>query len=454
MEDNRTFTEGKIFAPLVRFMLPVLLALFLQTLYGAVDLWVVGKFAESFDVSAVSTGSQLMMTITLAVTSLAMGMTVLVGRKLGAGKPEEAGKVIASGIWLFGTVGLLLSLLIMPLSGSAARLLQAPEEAFAATRDYLFICGAGTVFIVAYNLIGSIFRGIGDSQMPLYSVLIACALNIAGDLLLVAVCGLGTRGAAYATVLAQGVSVVLSFGIIRRRKLPFHLIKSDVLRPKMHLIADILKLGIPIALQDILVSLSFLIILAIVNSLGVTASAGVGVAEKLCGFVMLVPSAFMQSMSAFVAQNIGAEKPGRARRALLYGIGTSLAIGVVMAYLNFFHGDWMAWLFVKDPEVIAAAAEYLKAYAIDCLLTSFLFCFIGYFNGVGSTVFVMLQGILGAFCVRVPISWLMSRQSPVSLFHVGLATPASSFVQIVLCAVWFAVLLRRERAGRNSAPLA
>ena len=183
MEDNRTFTEGKIFAPLVHFMLPVLLALFLQTLYGAVDLWVVGKFAESFDVSAVSTGSQLMMTITLAVTSLAMGMTVLVGRKLGAGKPEEAGKVIASGIWLFGTVGLLLSLLIMPLSGSAARLLQAPEEAFAATRDYLFICGAGSVFIVAYNLIGSIFRGIGDSQMPLYSVLIACALNIAGDLL-------------------------------------------------------------------------------------------------------------------------------------------------------------------------------------------------------------------------------------------------------------------------------
>jgi Na+-driven multidrug efflux pump len=169
---------------------------------------------------------------------------------------------------------------------------------------------------------------------------------------------------------------------------------------------------------------------------------------------MLVPSAFMQSMSAFVAQNIGAEKPGRARRALLYGIATSLAIGVVMAYLNFFHGDWMAWLFVKDPEVIAAAAEYLKAYAIDCLLTSFLFCFIGYFNGVGSTVFVMLQGILGAFCVRVPISWLMSRQSPVSLFHVGLATPASSFVQIALCAVWFAILLRRERAGRNSAPLA
>ncbi len=455
MERERTFTEGKIFAPLVRFMLPVLLALFLQTLYGAVDLWVVGKFAKPLDVSAVSTGSQLMMTITFAVTSLAMGMTVLVGRKLGAGKPAEAGRVIVSGIWLFGAVGIVLSLLLMPLAGPVARLMQAPEEAFGATRDYLFICGAGTVFIVAYNLIGSIFRGIGDSKMPLYSVLIACALNIAGDLFLVAVCGLGTRGAAYATVFAQAVSVLLSLLIIRKRRLPFRLVKADLLRPKWNLIGGILRLGVPIALQDMLVSVSFLIILAIVNSLGVTASAGVGVAEKLCGFVMLVPSAFMQSMSAFVAQNIGAEKPDRARKALLYGVASSLAVGVVMAYLNFFHGDWMAWLFVKDADVIAAAAEYLKAYAIDCLLTSFLFCFIGYFNGVGSTLFVMLQGVIGAFCVRVPISWAMSLQSPVSLFRVGLATPASSFVQIILCGIWFAVLLQRERkTERNTAPLA
>ena len=206
-----------------------------------------------------------------------------------------------------------------------------------------------------------------------------------------------------------------------------------------------LRLGIPIALQDLLVNITFLVIIAIVNSLGLTASAGVGVAEKLCGFLMLVPSAFMQSMSAFVAQNIGAEKPQRAKKALLCGIVSSLAVSVIMAYFTFFHGDLLAGIFAKDRDIILAAADYLKAYAIDCLLTSFLFCFIGYFNGCGKTTLVMLQGIIGAFGVRLPVSWLMSRQARVSLFHIGLATPASSVVQIILCGIYFIVLLQSGR---------
>lgn len=453
--EKHVFTEGKIYSPLIRFMLPVLFALFLQTLYGAVDLWVVGKFAEPADVSAVATGSQFMLTVTFAVTSLAMGITVLVGRKIGAGQSDQVGAVIGSGVWLFGALAAVLSLLLMLLSGTIPRVMQVPEQAFFKTRDYLFICGAGTVLIVAYNLIGSVFRGIGDSRMPFVTVAIACVLNIFCDLLLVAVFRLGTKGAALATVFSQAISVVLSYGIIRRRKLPFPVCKDDFSRPNLAHIGRILRIGIPIALQDILVSISFLIILAIVNSLGVTASAGVGVAEKLCGFVMLVPSAFMQSMSAFVAQNIGAQKPHRARKALLYGIGTSLAIGLFMAYLNYFHGEWLAGLFANDPGIVSACAEYLKAYAIDCLLTSFLFCFIGYFNGTGSTLFVMLQGIIGAFGVRVPISWLMSRRVPTSLFPIGLATPASSAFQILLCLIWFALLLKKERnAAQNPEPLA
>lgn len=444
MKQTQNFTEGKIFSPLIRFSAPVLLALLLQTMYGAVDLLVVGQFGSSADVSAVSTGSMVMHTVTVVITGLAMGLTVLVGHKIGEGLREEAGKIIGSGICLFGVLAVVMSVMMVFAAPAMAKLMQAPAEALDKTTTYITICSAGAVFIVAYNLVGSIFRGIGDSVMPLVTVAIACVLNIIGDLVLVALCHMGTAGAAIATVFAQAVSVALSVLLIRRRQLPFTLTKKS-LRPDGSRIRQILFLGIPIALQDLLVSISFLAITAIVNSLGLTASAGVGVAEKLCGFVMLVPSAYMQAMSAFVAQNMGAGKPQRAQKALLCGIVSSLVVGLLMGYLTFFHGDLLAGLFAKDTAVISAAAEYLKAYAIDCLLTSFLFCFIGYFNGTGATVFVMLQGIIGAFGVRLPVSWIVSRQAGASLFHIGLATPASSIVQIILCGIYFTVMLRRRK---------
>lgn len=444
MKQTQNFTEGKIFSPLIRFALPVLLALFLQTMYGAVDLLVVGQFGTSADVSAVSTGSLVMQTITVVITSLAMGLTVLVGRKIGEGFKEEAGKIIGSGIWLFAVLAVVLSVVMVFAAPALAQLMHAPVEVFDKTVDYIKICSAGTVFIVAYNLVGSIFRGIGDSTMPLVTVAIACVLNIIGDLVLIAGFHMGTTGAAIATVFAQAVSVVLSLIIIRRKELPFTFRTKDI-RPQACHIKQILLLGVPIALQELLVSISFLAITAIVNGLGLTVSAGVGVAEKLCGFIMLVPSAYMQAMSAFVAQNMGAGKPERARKALLCGIASSLAVGAVMGYFTFFHGDILAGLFAKDAPVIAAAAEYLKAYAVDTLLTAFLFCFIGYFNGTGATIFVMLQGIIGAFGVRLPVSWFVSRQSWATLFYIGLATPASTLVQIALCGFYFVYALRKQR---------
>lgn len=444
MRQTQNFTEGKIFAPLIRFVGPVLLALLLQTMYGAIDLMVVGQFGTSADVSAVSTGSMVMHTVTVVITGLAMGLTVLVGRKIGEGLREDAGNIIGSGIWLFGVLAVVLSVLMVFAAPSMAKLMQAPVEALDKTISYITICSAGAIFIVAYNLVGSIFRGIGDSVMPLVTVAIACVLNIIGDLVFVALFHMGTAGAAIATVFAQAVSVALSLLLIRRREMPFSL-KAGAIRPSGKLIRQILILGIPIALQDLLVSISFLAITAIVNSLGLIASAGVGVAEKLCGFVMLVPSAYMQAMSAFVAQNMGAGKPQRAQKALLCGIASSLVVGAVMGYLSFFRGDLLAGLFAKDAAVISAAAEYLKAYAIDCLLTSFLFCFIGYFNGTGNTIFVMLQGIIGSFGVRLPVSWIICRQAGANLFHIGLATPASSLVQIILCGVFFIITRRKQK---------
>lgn len=442
MKQAQSFTEGHIFGPLIRFALPVLMAIFLQTMYGAVDLLVVGQFGTAADVSAVSTGSQLMQTVTVAITGLAMGLTVFVGRETGSGRREEAGRIIGNGIWLFGILAAILTVLLIAFAPALAGVMQAPREAFGKTAVYITICAAGTVFIVAYNLVGSIFRGIGDSRVPLFTVAVACVLNIVGDLLLIAGFRMGTAGAAIATVFAQAVSVLISLAVIRRRRLPFTFSRGSI-RPQAKYMKETLKLGIPIALQDFLVTISFLVIIAIVNTLGITDSAGVGIAEKLCGFLMLVPSAYMQSMSAFVAQNMGAEKPERARKALWCGISSSLVIGVLMAYLTFFHGAQLSGLFARETEVILASADYLKAYTIDCMLTPFLFCFIGYFNGCSRTTFVMIQGIIGAFGVRAPVSWLMSRQAEVSLFRIGLATPASSVVQISLCIIYFIYCTRK-----------
>ena len=448
MQREYNFTEGKIFSPLIMFALPVLAALLLQTAYGAADLFIVGKFGGDMSdiyISAVSTGSMLMQTLTMFITGLAMGVTVNVGKRIGAKRPEEAGGIIGSGIFLFGLLAVILTVSMILSARLLAGFMNAPEEAYEETVAYITICSAGTLFIMAYNLVGSIFRGIGDSKMPLITVMIACVINILADLLLVIVFHMGAKGAAFATISAQGISVLLSLIIIRRRQLPFTFSPKRDLRPNGEYIKLILKLGIPVALQDLLSSLSFLVILAIINDIGITESASVGVAEKLVGFIMLVPSSFMQAMSAFVAQNIGAKKSDRARRGLWYGIVSSLVVGVFIGYFSFFHGTLMTGLFADTPETIAGAAEYLKAYAFDCIFTSFLFCFIGYFNGCGKTAFVMLQGVFCAFGIRIPISWIMSKQTPVSLFKIGLAVPASTVVQIIMCLTFYFILRQKQK---------
>ena len=249
-------------------------------------------------------------------------------------------------------------------------------------------------------------------------------------------------GAAIATVFAQAVSVVISLLMLRKKALPFELSRQSI-RFRGEIIGRVTALGLPIALQDLLVGISFLVLLAIVNALGLIPSAGIGVAERVCGFIMLIPAAFMQAMAAFVAQNVGAREYGRARKALGYAIGVSAMLAVVMFVVTFWRGDLLAGLFSNDAQVIAAAADYLRAYAIDCLLTCFLFCFIGYFNGLGMTRFVMVQGIVGAFLVRIPVAFLMSREVPVSMFHIGLATPCSTVLQVIMCLICFGIVTRR-----------
>lgn len=445
--NTNSLVRGKILPSLLGFALPVLLALFLQAMYGAADLIIVGRFAGISEQSGVASGSQLLNLLTMVLTGLTMGVTVFVGNAIGAGKRQQAGQGVGTGVAIFAAVAAAVTAGVVPFSDMLAGWMHAPAQAFEQTSAYIRICGAGTVFITAYNVLGAIFRGLGDSKTPLLTVAIACVINILGDLLLVAGLGLGAAGAAIATVAAQGISVLCSLYLLKRRGLPFAFswrsIRFDGLCTRR-----ILLVGFPIALQELLVQFSFLFIQVVVNGMGVAQSAAVGVAEKVCVFLMLVASAYMQAISAFVAQNNGAGRSDRSKQALTYGIRTALAAGAVMGALAFFGGAWLAAVFSREPLVIANAHEYLKAYAIDCLLTAVLFCFLGYFNGCGRTVFVMLQGIVGAFCVRIPVVYLMSHLEGVTLFHIGLGTPVSSVVQILLCLIAY----RRATAGRGGWP--
>ncbi|HIX90705.1 MAG TPA: MATE family efflux transporter [Candidatus Agathobaculum pullicola] len=444
MEQN--LIQGNILRTLLSFAVPVLLALFLQAMYGAADLIIVGQFAGINEQSGVASGSQLFNMITMVITGLTMGVTVFVGDAIGSGKREKAGQGVGCGIAIFAVVAILVTAVVVPFSDQLALWMHAPAQAFTQTSEYVRICGIGTIFITAYNVIGAVFRGIGDSKTPLVTVAIACTINILGDLLLVAVFHMGAAGAAIATVTAQAVSVVCSLFLIRRKQLPFDFLPHCI-RFEQTCIQRILRIGVPIALQELLVQFSFLFIQVVVNGMGVVQSAAVGVAEKVCVFLMLVASAYMQSISAFVAQNNGAGYWERSRQALFYGIRTALAAGAVMGTLAFFEGSVLSGIFSTEPLVIANAHAYLKAYAIDCLLTAVLFCFIGYFNGCGRTAFVMIQGVIGAFCVRIPVVFLMSHLKGITLFHIGLGTPISSVAQIVLCVIAFKAFQPKTMGG-------
>jgi putative MATE family efflux protein len=412
-------------------------------MYGAVDILVVGKFGTTSGISAVSTGSNIVNLVVFTITGLAMGVTVLIGRYLGEKHNERVGKVIGGAICLFLSIAVVLMVLMLIFARSLAVMMKAPAEALSLTVLYVQICGGGVAFIIAYNVISSIFRGLGDSKMPLVFVAIACCVNIVGDLLFVAVFHWNVAGAALATVLAQAVSVVLSLVIISKRSLPFTFQKSDIGFNSE--IPRFVLLGLPIAFQEVLTQLSFLALCAFINNLGLDASSGYGVANKIVSFIMLIPGALMQSMSAFVAQNVGAGKERRARTAMVTGMCVGVCIGVLVAAFAYFRGDLLCEIFAKDPEVIARGAEYLKGFAPEAILTSILFSFIGYYNGHGQTFFVMAQGIAQTFIVRLPMSYIMSVQEPASLTHIGWAAPAASVFGIVLNLVFFVFYTRKLR---------
>ena len=440
--DKTDFTQGSILKKMVAFMIPVLGALILQAAYGAVDLLVVGRYGSTSGLSAVSTGSQVLNLVTFVVTQLAMGVTVLIARYLGEKRTEQIGSVIGGSAIVFAGISVLLFVIMVFFAHPISVLMQAPEEAVTLTASYVRICGGGIFFIVAYNVLAAIFRGMGDSRSPLLFVLVACIINIIGDFTLVAGLHMDAVGAAIATVMAQGCSVVFAVIILMKKNLPFTISRKNFGWNQQ--CGKFLKIGLPLALQEGLTQISFLALCAFVNRLGLEASSGYGVACKIVNFVMLVPSALMQSMASFVSQNIGAGKTKRAKHALFTGIGIGLIVGCVVFVLVMFKGDLLAGLFTTDAAVIQRAFEYLRGFGAETIVTAILFSMIGYFNGNNKTVWVMTQGLIQTLLVRLPFAYVMSIQPNASLTKIGLAAPVSTTVGVIMNVIFFIYMNKKS----------
>lgn len=434
--NKNQLVNGNISTTLLKFAIPFLCASLLQALYGAADLFVAGQFADSASVSAVAIGSQVMQTITGIVLGIAMGCTVSLGQCVGARDERNAARTIGCSVIVFLILAAVLTPVMLILSNYAVAVMQTPQEAVAETKNYIIICSCGIPFIIGYNVVSGIFRGLGDSKTPLYFIIIACILNICLDFLFVAGLGLGAGGAALATVIAQGISFLCAYTYMLRKGFPFEFQKSDLAYDRIKA-KKLFQVGLPLALQDALVNVSFLIITAIINTLGLTASASVGVVEKIIVFAMLPTSAFASAVAAMTAQNIGAKRDDRAKRCLKWGIAFSLVFGTFFCIYSQLFPQTITSIFTADPKVIFQASGYLRSYSIDCILVCFVFCINSYFSGSGNSAFPMLHSLIATFLVRIPVSYGMSKIAGASLYRIGLAAPLASLVSIVICFGYF-----------------
>lgn len=433
---EKELTKGSVGKVLLKFSLPYLLSCFLQTFYGMADLFITGQFNGADVITAVSVGSQIMHMVTVVLVGLAMGSTVYISQSVGEKNLKKAGRGIGNSITLFAGFSIILTIVLLLGTDGMISLVAVPPEAVKEARVYLLICFAGIPFITAYNILSCIFRGLGDSKSPMYFIAAACVLNVALDYLFIGGFHMGAAGAALGTVLSQTASVALALFSILYKKSGLSLKKSD-LRPHRETMKKILKIGIPISMQDGLIQVSFMIITVIANYRGVVAAASVGIVEKIISFFFLVPSAMLSSVSAIVAQNVGAGKYKRGEKTLWYGIAVSVSFGAVVSVICQIFPVEIMGMFTGDAAVMEMGSQYLRAYVLDCIVAGIHFCFSGYFCAYGFSGLSFIQNVTSIVLIRVPGAYLASVLFPDNLYPMGLAAPAGSLLSAIICVVIF-----------------
>lgn len=416
----------------------------MQTFYGMADLFVVGLYDGAKTTTAVAIGSQVTHMLTVILVGLAMGGTVRIGRAIGARNEKEAAKTVSSMTIFFAGLSLALTAILCFLTRPITSVMMTPSEAVPETVSYLRICFAGIPFITAYNVISSILRGAGDSKRPMYFVAIACVSNVALDFVFVGLFGMGAPGAALATISAQAISVVLSLLLIRRQKFSFMPGRREF-RLQKEIVADVLKVGGPIALQDGLIQVSFVVITIIANGRGLIMASGVGIVEKLISFLFLVPSAFLSAISAITAQNMGAQKSSRATKSLLYGLAITVSWGAICFITCQIIPRQLVGIFTRDGEVARAGAQYLRSYGSDCMFAAIHFCFSGYFAGIRKSGVSFFHNMLSVLLIRIPGAYFTSKWYPDTLLPMGMAAPIGSLVSDLICLGFFMYYIRKDK---------
>ena len=446
MEKN--LTTGSVLKNIIFFSLPYLLSYFLQTLYGMADLFIIGQFEGVAGTTAVSVGSQVMHMLTVMIVGLAMGSTVSIGQAVGGNDHKKVATDIGNTVTLFMVLSVILTAVLLLFVRQIVNVMSTPEEAVSGTISYLTVCFIGIPFITAYNIISSVFRGMGDSKSPMYFIAVACAANIVLDYLFMGALDMGPTGAALGTTLSQAISVIISLTVVLKRKSGTALKKSDF-RPNKVVMGQILKIGVPIALQDGLIQIAFIVITVIANRRGLNDSAAVGIVEKVIGLLFLVPSSMLSTVSALGAQNIGAGKQERAILTLKYAVMITVGFGVIAAVLIQFIAEPVVGMFTTDTAVIHSGGQYLCGYIWDCIFAGMHFSFSGYFCACGKSGISFLHNIIAILLVRIPGVYLMSEMFPSTLFPMGLATAAGSLLSVIICIIAFMVIMRRRRAERT-----
>ncbi len=451
MEKN--LTTGSVFKNLILFSLPYLLSYFLQTLYGMADLFIIGQYDGVASTTAVSVGSQIMHMITVMIVGLAMGTTVSIAQAIGADNRKQASKAVGNTIVLFMGVAIAGMALLLMLVHPIVSVMSTPAEAVNGTVTYLTICFIGIPFITAYNIISSIFRGMGDSKSPMYFIAVACVANIILDYVFMGAFKLGPAGAALGTTISQAISVIVSLIVIIKRK-SVVLIKTDF-KPHRPVMGKILSIGIPIALQDGLIQVAFIVITIIANRRGLNDAAAVGIVEKIMSFLFLIPSSMLSTVSALGAQNIGAKKPERAIGTLRYAILLAVGFGVIVSVVMQFAAEPVVSLFTDGStaggaDVIRLGGQYLRGYIFDCIFAGIHFSFSGYFCACGKSGLSFMHNILAIALVRIPGVYLTSQMFPETLFPMGLATAAGSLLSVIICVVAFNLIRRKETVMKGA----
>ncbi len=440
---EKNLTNGSVLKNIAYFSLPYLLSYFLQTLYGLADLFIIGQFEGVASTTAVSIGSQVMHMLTVMIVGLAMGSTVCIGQAVGAGDKKRASAAIGNTVTLFMLLSVVITALLLALVRPIVSVMSTPAEAAEGTRAYLTICFIGIPFITAYNIISSIFRGLGDSKSPMIFIAVACSANIALDYIFIGIMGLGPAGAALGTTLSQAISVVFSLTMILRKKSGISLERRD-LHPQRDTMGRLLRIGVPVAAQDGLIQIAFIVITVIANRRGLDAAAAVGIVEKIISFVFLVPSSMLSTVSALCAQNIGAGKQARAEQTLRYAIIIAVSFGIIIALLTQFISEQAVGLFTPDVIVITLGGQYLRGYIWDALFAGIHFCFSGYFCACGRSEISFIHNISAIALVRIPGVYLTSKLFPDTLFPMGLATAAGSLLSVIICVIAFALLKKHS----------